>query len=60
MISYHLVRLTTSMTNKPTTPSVWSAEVRAPFKKVIAFDILFLGLGAIIGAGIITAVLFNR
>jgi len=48
------------MTNKPTTPSVWSAEVRAPFKKVIAFDILFLGLGAIIGAGIITAVLFSK
>jgi hypothetical protein len=48
------------MTDKQTTPSVWSAEVRAPFKKIIAFDILFLGLGAIIGAGIITAVLFNK
>ena len=48
------------MTDKPTNPSVWAAEVRAPFKKVVAFDILFLGLGAIIGAGIITAVLFNR
>lgn len=48
------------MTDKQTTPSVWAAEVRAPFKKVIAFDILFLGLGAIMGAGIITAVLFSR
>jgi hypothetical protein len=37
--------------------NVWSAEMRAPFKKVIAFDLLFLGLGAIIGAGIITLVL---
>ena len=42
--------------NKPT---VWTSEVRAPFKKVIAFDVLFLGLGAVIGAGIITAVLFH-
>jgi hypothetical protein len=40
-------------------PTVWAAEVRAPFKKVIAYDVLFLGLGAIIGAGIITAVLFH-
>ncbi len=38
-------------------PSVWRAEVRAPFKKVVAFDLLFLGLGALIGAGIITAIL---
>lgn len=40
-------------------PTVWAAEVRAPFKKIIAYDILFLGLGAIIGAGVITAVLFH-
>ncbi len=38
-------------------PSVWSMQVRAPFKKVIAFDLLFLGLGAMIGAGILTAIL---
>jgi hypothetical protein len=40
-------------------PSVWSGQVRASFKKVIAFDLLFLTLGAMIGAGIITAVLFH-
>ncbi|MDE1814306.1 MAG: hypothetical protein KGH87_00325 [Thaumarchaeota archaeon] len=48
------------MTDKPTKHSVWATEVRAPFKKVVAFDILFWGLGAITGAGISTAVLFNR
>lgn len=37
--------------------SVWNARVHSPFKKVIAFDLLFLTLGAMIGAGIITAVL---
>ncbi len=45
------------MTDKKLT--VWTSEVRAPFKKVIAYDALFLGLGAAIGAGIITAVLFH-
>ena len=37
-------------------PILWGAEVRAPFRKVVAFDLLFLGLGALIGAGIITAI----
>ncbi len=40
-------------------PSVWRGQVRASFKKVIAFDLLFLTLGAMIGAGIITLVLFR-
>jgi hypothetical protein len=40
-------------------PSVWRGQMRASFKKVIAFDLLFLTLGAMIGAGIITAVLFR-
>ncbi len=40
-------------------PSVWRGEVRASFRKVIAFDLLFLGLGVIIGAGIITAILIR-
>jgi len=43
------------MTDKPKPITVWAAMVHAPFKKVIAFDLLFLGLGAFIGAGIITA-----
>ena len=58
MTSYQSGIVITSMTDKPK-PTVWTAEVRAPFKKVIAYDILFLGLGAIIGAGIITAVLMK-
>ena len=56
---YQFVHITTGMTNKPAKPTVWATEVRAPFKKIIAYDILFLGLGAFIGAGIITAVLFH-
>jgi len=40
-------------------PSVWRGEVRASFRKVIAFDLLFLGLGVIIGASIITAILIR-
>ena len=58
MIFYQPVRVSNSMTDKPK-PTVWASEVRAPFKKVIAYDALFLGLGAVIGAGIITAVLFH-
>ena len=38
-------------------PSVWKKEIHAPFKKVIAFDLLFMMLGGFIGAGIVTAVL---
>jgi hypothetical protein len=37
--------------------SVWKRQVHASFKKVVAFDLLFMMLGAFIGAGIITAVL---
>lgn len=33
-------------------PSIWDKMVHASFKKVIAFDLLFLGLGITIGAGI--------
>jgi hypothetical protein len=45
--------------NNTTKHDIWKAQVRAPFKKVIAFDLLFLGLGMLIGAGIITAILVN-
>lgn len=58
MRCYQFVYITIGMTDK-TKPTVWAAEVRAPFKKVIAYDALFLGLGAVIGAGVITAVLFH-
>ncbi len=40
-------------------PSVWKKEVHASFKKVIAFDLLFMVLGGFIGAGIVTAVLLK-
>jgi|GEM_PF-1452711 len=39
--------------------STWHMEVRASFKKVVAFDLLFYGLGVITGAGIIGAILFS-
>jgi hypothetical protein len=39
------------------TPSVWEKQVHASFRKVVAFDLLFMMLGALIGAGIITTVL---
>jgi len=42
---------------KPT--NCWNTMVHASFKKVIAFDLLFLTLGIPIGAGIITAILFS-
>jgi hypothetical protein len=58
MMFYQSGQVNNNMTDKPK-PTVWAAEVRAPFKKVIAYDVLFLGLGAVIGAGIITAVLFH-
>ncbi len=37
--------------------SVWKKQVSASFRKVVAFDLLFMMLGALIGAGIVTAVL---
>ncbi len=32
--------------------STWDRMVHATFRKVVAFDLLFLGLGIIIGMGI--------
>jgi hypothetical protein len=39
--------------------SIWYKEVRASFKKVVAFDLLFYGLGIITGAGIMGAILLS-
>jgi hypothetical protein len=39
--------------------STWHKEVRASFKKVAAFDMLFYGLGMITGAGIMGAILLS-
>lgn len=33
-------------------PSYWNYVVCAPFKRVIAWDVLFFGLGIGVGAGI--------
>jgi hypothetical protein len=35
-----------------TSASIWDKMVHASFRKVVAFDLLFLGLGIAIGAGI--------
>ncbi|MDC8451399.1 MAG: hypothetical protein LV477_00665 [Candidatus Nitrosotalea sp.] len=43
--------------HKMTKTSVWKKQVHTSFKKVVAFDLLFMMLGGLIGAGIITAVL---
>lgn len=32
--------------------SVWNKMVHASFRKVVAFDLLFLGIGLVIGMGI--------
>jgi len=37
--------------------SVWKKTVHASFKKVVAFDLLFLGLGIPIGAGILAVLI---
>jgi hypothetical protein len=42
-----------------TKPSIWRREIRASFKKVVAFDLLFYGLGLITGIGITAAILLS-
>ena len=37
--------------------SVWRKTVHASFRKVIAFDLLFYGLGVITGAGMMGIIL---
>jgi len=44
--------------NMKTETSVMKKTVHASFKKVISFDLLFLGLGIPIGAGILAAILY--
>ena|GEM_PF-1678132 len=43
--------------SKIETSSIWKKQMNASFRKVVAFDLLFMMLGAFIGAGIVTAVL---
>ncbi len=40
-----------------TQTSVWNKKVHASFRKVVSFDLLFLGLGIPIGAGILALIL---
>ncbi|HXV38021.1 MAG TPA: hypothetical protein VD699_00395 [Nitrosopumilaceae archaeon] len=40
-------------------PTIWLKEVRASFRKVVAFDLLFYGLGVITGIGIIAGILLS-
>ena len=40
-----------------TETSVWKKQVHASFRKVVSFDLLFLGLGIPIGAGVLAAIL---
>lgn len=42
-----------------TKPIIWRREVRASFRKVVAFDLLFYGLGIITGIGITAAILLS-
>ena len=35
-----------------TTPSNWDKMVHAPFKKVVKFDLICMGLGMVMGIGI--------
>jgi len=48
-----------SQANQTGPPNCWNRMVHAPFKKVVAFDLLFMALGMPIGAGIITAILIG-
>jgi hypothetical protein len=40
------------MDEKESKTSVWNRMVHASFRKVVAFDCLFLGIGILIGIGI--------
>ena len=40
-------------------PTIGLKEVRSSFRKVVAFDLLFYGLGVITGIGIIAAILLS-
>jgi len=47
---YQTIIMKTQTTQTRT--SIWEKMVHASFRKVVAFDFLFLGLGIAIGAGI--------
>jgi hypothetical protein len=41
-----------TITTQTKPKSAWDKMVHASFRKVVAFDLLFLGLGITVGAGI--------
>lgn len=60
-MEYQQIVLTTGMKTieTQTKPTIWHKEVRASFRKVVAFDLLFYGLGVITGIGITAAILLS-
>lgn len=42
-----------------TKQTVWNKMVHASFRKVVAFDLLFLGLGAAVGAFTVAGILLS-
>ena len=40
------------MNSEPKRTSVWDKMVHATFRKVVAFDLLFLGIGIVVGMGV--------
>ena len=41
-----------TQTIQTTKQNTWNKMVHAPFKKVVAFDLICMGIGAVIGMGI--------
>ena len=44
---------------KHSNSNTWNREVRASFKKIVAFDLLFYALGTITGGGIVGIILLS-
>jgi len=44
---------------KHSNSTTWNREVRASFKKIVAFDLLFYALGTITGGGIVGIILLS-
>ena len=51
-ILYHILQYTIVMKTQTTQISTWDKMVHAPFKKVVIFDLICMGLGIMMGIGI--------
>ncbi len=49
----------TTQTFQKNPTSTWDKMVHAPFKKVVAFDLLCMAIGMPIGAGILAAFIYG-